>query len=288
MDIVLATIVIAFLAAVNCGLIGSFLMLRGQSMMGDAISHAVLPGIVLAFILTKSRAPMVMLIGAIGAAALMSLMVAFLKVTIKISHEAAIGISFTSFFALGIVLLAIYAQKVDLDMDCVLYGSLSLAGFKTWGDMGPLDMYILLGLLLGNVTFIFIAYPSLVLTSFDHHFAQSVGVRTQRWYYTLILLTAVNTVFIFSIVGAPLVLGFLVIPPAIAYLFVPNVTSLLLYTLAIDVILAVFGHLLAASLDCALPGAMITVGGILFVMVFIFMQYSPKKAVAKPAKEVPV
>ena len=258
-------------------------MLRGQSMMGDAISHAVLPGIVLAFTFTQSRAPMVMLLGAIVAAILMSLLVGFLKVTIKISHEAAVGISFTSFFALGVVLLAIYAEKVDLDMDCVLYGSLSLSGFKSWGNMGPLDMYTLLGLLLVNMIFIFMAYPSLVLTSFDNHFAQSVGVRTKRWYYALILLTAVNTVFIFTIIGAPLVLGFLVIPPATAYLFVNNVTSLLLYTVVIDVILAVFGHLLAVSLDCALPGAMITVGGILFMMVFMLTHYSPKKAVAKPS-----
>lgn len=284
MDIVLATIVIAFLAAVNCGLIGSFLMLRGQSMMGDAISHAVLPGIVVAFIFTQSRAPMVMLLGAVGAAILMSLLVAFLKVTIKISHEGAIGIGFTSFFALGVVLLSIYAEKVDLDMDCVLYGSLALAAFETWGDMGPSAIYILLGLLLGNMTFIFMAFPCLVLTSFDDHFARSVGVHTQRWYYALILLTAVNTVFIFTIVGAPLVLGFLVIPPAIAYLFVNNVTSLLLYTLAIDVILSVFGHLLAVSLDCTLPGAMIAVGGVLFVVIFMLMQGGRQRAAAKSAK----
>lgn len=277
MDTVLGTILIALLAAVNCGLVGSFLVLRGQSMMGDAISHAILPGIVLAYMCTGSRAPMVMLLGAIGAAVLMSLLVAFLKIEVNISHEAAIGVSFTSFFALGVILLSIYAEKVDLDMDCVLYGALSLAIYDTWGDMGPSAIYILLGLLVGNVLFLWLTYPSLVLISFDDNFAKSVGIRTRRWYYMLILLTAVNSVFIFNIVGAPLVLGFLVIPPAIAYLFVDKATALLLYTLVIDFIITILGHFLAVGLDSSLPGAMLTVGGLLFMIVFIAMQYGPKQ-----------
>ncbi len=273
MNTIVATLLIAFLAAVNCGLIGNFLVLRKQIMIGDAVSHAVLPGIVIAFLLGKSTNIWLLLLGAFIAGIPFIFFISFLSEHLQISHNAAIGIGFSSFFALGIVLLAKYAKNVDLDQECVLYGDLVTACKQRWYwhdvDMGSLPLYILSGLLVFNFAWIVILYPGLVISSFDTDFGTAIGMSKKIWHNGFIIVTTVNIVLIFRVIGAPLVVGFLVLPPMIAYLFNDRLTGMLMYTILIDATITSSGYLLAYWLNASLAGAMLTASTVLFITIFL-------------------
>ena len=275
------TITIAFLAALNCSLIGVFLMLRRLVMVGDAISHAVLPGIVLSFMVVGKMNTGVILIGAIVAGCLAVLLISTLKGAIKINEGAAIGVTFTSFFAFGICLLSRYAHYVDLDQSCVLYGELSSAHFaRLVGlgiDFGPRAIYLLLGLLLVNGTFIYLFYPLLIVSSFDASLATMSGLSIKKWHYAFLVLTAINIVAIFRIIGAPLVVGLLVGPATIAYLCTYRLSVLFAYTIVIDLVISLHGYLLAKTFDISLAGAMMVVVGSVVGLFLLVIQYKGLK-----------
>ncbi|MEL6413250.1 MAG: metal ABC transporter permease, partial [Bacteroidota bacterium] len=113
------------LAAVNCSLIGCYLILRRAAMMGDAISHAVLPGIVIAVLLTGARSSLVILVGAGSLGILATMLMEFLHKAARVQLDASIGINFTWLFAIGVILISFFSHKVDLDPDCILYGEVA-------------------------------------------------------------------------------------------------------------------------------------------------------------------
>ena len=160
-------ILASFLVAANAGLLGNFLILRRQAMIGDAISHAVLPGIAIAFMLTNTMHPLVLFIGASVASMLATLLISFFERRVGVAADVGIGITFTTFFACGIVLVSLYTQKADLDQQCVLYGHPILIPFELWAYGIPKAVYLLGGLLIVNIVFISICYHALLITSFD-------------------------------------------------------------------------------------------------------------------------
>ena len=131
----------ASLVAISCSMVGVFLILRRMSLLGDAISHSVLLGIVLAYLITDSRSIIAMFIGA----TIIGLVTAWLSNSLhklgKLQTDASIGIVFTWFFAMGVILVTLYAGKVDIDQECVLYGEIAFAPFDTiifgGNDIGP-------------------------------------------------------------------------------------------------------------------------------------------------------
>ncbi len=136
------------LVASSCALLGCFLILRKMAMIGDAISHAVLPGIVIAFLISGSRASVPMLIGAALIGVLTTFLIEFVSKKARMQNDAAIGLVFTFMFALGIILLTLFADKMDLDADCVLHGEilfvpLDLLSTNTWLDFIPRKIWIL-------------------------------------------------------------------------------------------------------------------------------------------------
>lgn len=266
-------ILASFLVAANAGLLGSFLILRKQAMIGDAISHAVLPGIAIAFMLTNTTHPFVLFLGAAVSSMAATLLIGFFERRIGISADVAIGITFTSFFALGVILVSLYTEKADLDQQCVLYGHPVLIPFDVWiyGDyvMGPKAIYLLGCLLISNILFIKLCYRPLLLTSFDPHFAQVIGINTTYWHYALMLFTAFTTVSAFKIVGAVLVIAFLSIPTATAYLLTDRLKSMIFYTLVIDAWVACLGYYLAIWMNGSIAGAMVTVAGFFFLIAFV-------------------
>jgi manganese/zinc/iron transport system permease protein len=261
-------ILASFLVAANAGLLGSFLILRKQAMIGDAISHAVLPGIAISFMLTNTTHPLVLFLGAAVASMGATFLIGFLERKIGIAADVAIGITVTTFFALGIVLVSLYTQKADLDQQCVLYGHPILIPFDVWiyGEqvMGPQALYLLGGLFLSNILFIGLCYRALLLTSFDPHFAQVIGINTTYWHYLLMFFTALTTVSAFKIVGSVLVISFLVVPTATAYLLADGLKTMIVYTLVIDAWIACLGYYLAIWMNGSIAGAMVTVAGIFF------------------------
>lgn len=266
-------IITSFLVAANAGLLGNFLILRKQAMIGDAISHAVLPGLAIAFMLTNTTNPLVLFAGATVAGMLATLLIGIFERKVGITADVAIGITFTTFFAFGIMLVSLFTQKADLDQQCVLYGHPVLIPFDVWiykdKIMGPKVFYLLIFLLLLNIIFITYGYRALVTTSFDPQFAKVIGVRTTYWHYLLMLFTALTTVVSFKIVGAVLVVAFIVLPTATAYLLTDSLKWMIFYTLLIDVWITCLGHCLAVKLNGSVAGAMVTVGGVAFFLSFL-------------------
>jgi len=266
-------ILVTFLVAANCGLLGTFLMLRKQAMIGDAISHSVLLGVVVGFLITGSSHVFVFLGGAILIGTLTTLLIETLQRQLKISNEASIGFVFTSFFALGVLLIAFYTNKVDLDQGCVLYGELVSIIFDRWVFygymMGPKAVYWLGGLLVVNGAIIALNMPMLFITTFDPDMARSIGIKTKRWHYLLMILTSITAVLAFRIVGAPLVVAFFIIPPATAYLLTGQLRQTICYTLVIDIIVAIYGYWLARASNASVPGGMGTVASVLFILAFL-------------------
>ena len=270
-------ILVASLAAINCSLIGTYLVLRKLAMMGDAIAHAVLPGIVIAFLVTGARTSWVVLIGAGGVGVLATYLVSYLHRQARLQTDAAMGINFTWLFALGVILISAFSKKIDLDPDCVLYGEIAYAPLDTWigpngAHLGPRSVYILTVMLLINLAFILVSYKELLVTTFDPDFATTIGINTTLWHYLLMGVTSFTTVATFELVGAILVIALLVAPPATAYLLSKRLPTMLITASLISVLAAGGGYCLAIAINGTIAGAMATVSGGLFLGAF-WVQY---------------
>jgi len=262
------------LVAVTCGLLGCFLILRKMAMVGDAIAHAVLPGIVIAFLVSGGNSIPV-LIGAAAFGILTTFIIQYLQNTGKMQNDAAIGLTFTFLFAFGVILIATYAGQIDLDQDCVLHGEIAYVPLDTLitargTNLGPTAIWILGVVFFTVLVFIFIGYKGLMLTTFDPAYALSIGISTTIWHYLLMTMVSITTVVSFESVGAVLVVAFLVGPPAIAYLFTDRLSVMLVLSAIAGIVAASGGYYLAAYINGSIAGAMTVVLGLEFLLAFIF------------------
>ncbi|MBO3697016.1 metal ABC transporter permease [Roseivirga sp. E12] len=263
------------LFAISCGLLGCFLILRKMAMVGDAISHAVLPGIVIAFLITGTRDSFEMIIGAALLGILCTFLIEFFNKKAKLQTDAAIGVTFTSLFALGVILISVFAGQVDLDQECVLYGEIAYVPIDLWisdsgQNMGPKALYVSALTLIVNILFIRVGFKQLYLTTFDPAFAATTGISVALWNYLLMGSVSMTTVAAFDSVGAILVVALLVAPPATAYLLTDNFKKMMLITCGIAIIISILGYYLAVLLDGSIAGAVVTVAGILFGLAYLF------------------
>jgi len=270
--------------ATPCALLGCFLLLRKMSMVGDAISHAVLPGIVIAYLVAQTRATLPMLIGAATFGVLTTVIIEWLHSKARLQSDAAIGLSFTFMFAVGVVLISFFAGQVDLDQDCVLYGEIAYVPLENWIlpngiFMGPVTVWLLLGLLIVVMGYLFIGFKALKITSFDPVHAAALGISTTFWHYSLMGMVSLTTVFSFESVGAILVVAFLIVPAAAAYLLTYKLTHMLAISVGIGIISSISGYFVAASLNGSIAGAMSAMMGILFALAVLIHQR--KKHIAK-------
>jgi manganese/zinc/iron transport system permease protein len=268
-------IITGALVAMSCGLLGAFLVLRKMVMVGDAISHAVLPGIVIAFLISGERGNAIILFGAAFFGMLCTVMIELFHRRARLQEDASIGISFTMLFAIGVILISQFSGQVDLDQDCVLYGEIAYAPLDVWmasgTNMGPRALWINGSMFFGVVLALVIGYKGFFISSFHPDFAESAGIKTAFWHYFLMALVSLVTVFSFESVGAILVVAFLVAPPATAYLVSQRLKPMLLLTCLIGCVTAAGGYALAFAYDANIAGAMASVSGLLFFIV-IFVQ----------------
>ncbi len=262
-------IITGSLVAVTSGLLGCFLILRRMAMVGDAISHAVLPGIALAFLISGTRSSIPMLIGAAAFGMICTVLIETFHKKAKLQEDASIGISFTWLFAIGVILITYFADKVDLDQECVLYGEISFVGFETWRNI-PTAVWLLGGMFLLIITFLIAGYKGLYLTTFDPDYAATLGISVALWHYLLMGAVSFTTVVSFESVGAILVVAFLIVPGATAYLLTHSLKRMLLLAAIIGIIASISGYYLAVLLNASVAGAMTTVLGIIFLVVFVF------------------
>lgn len=264
------------LVAVSSGLLGCYLILRKLAMVGDAISHAVLPGIAIAFLISGSRSSVPMLIGAAAIGMLCTVMIELFHKKAKLQEDASIGISFTWLFAIGVILITYFADTVDLDQECVLYGDITFVNFETWAGI-PTAVWMLGSLCLVIIGMILIGYRGLFLTTFDPDYAIALGISTTLWHYTLMGAVSLTTVMSFESVGAILVVAFLIVPGATAYLLTHDLKKMLIISVITGVVASISGYYLAAWLNASVSGGMVTVLGLLFTIAFIFSRIRPNQ-----------
>jgi len=268
-------ILTASLFSISCGLLGAFLILRKMAMIGDAISHAVLPGIAIGFLLTGSRASVFMLAGAALFGLLTTFIIEFLHKKARLQTDASIGVTFTTLFAIGVILISVYAGQVDLDQECVLYGEIAYVPLNVWisadgVNLGPKALYIAATVLVINLSFILLSYRRLQLTTFDPAFAASMGMSVALWNYLLMGAVSLTTVAAFDSVGAILVVALIVVAPASAYLLTHELKHMLLLTAVMAIFNSIVGYYLAVYLDGSIAGAMVVISGVTFLLSFIF------------------
>ncbi|GAB2536551.1 metal ABC transporter permease [Rufibacter soli] len=278
------------LVAICCSLLGCFLILRRMAMVGDAISHAVLPGIVLAFLFSGTREVWTMLLGAATLGVACTFLIEFLHKKARVQADASIGVTFTWLFALGIILISVYAGKVDLDQDCVLYGEIAYVPLDIWLtetglNLGPRTVWMMGGVLLVILAFVTVFYRQLYLTSFDPAFAVAIGISTMVWYYLLMGAVSLTTVAAFESVGAILVVAFLVGPPATAYLLTDDLKRMLFISAGLGVVASALGFYLALYLNGSVAGAISVIIGLEFLLAFVF---SPSHGLVSRRRKVGV
>jgi manganese/zinc/iron transport system permease protein len=262
-------ILIGALVACSCSIVGCFLVLRKMSMIGDAISHSVLPGIVIAFLVSGSRDSLIMMLGA-AALGLLTVFLIGMFQNSGVQSDASIGVVFTALFAVGVVLVSLFTRQVDLDLDCVLYGEIAYAPWNTLEiggmDLGPKAVWGVGGTFLLNLLVIGLFYKQFKICAFDPAMAAAVGIPVVFFHYLLMSLVSVTTVASFESVGAILVVGMLIVPAATAYLLTERLSTMIAISMGIGVVSSVLGYYAAYMFDASIAGCMITVAGILFVI----------------------
>jgi len=256
--------------AAACAVPGCFLVLRGISLIGDAISHAVLPGIVVAFLLTNSLSTWPVVIGAGSVGLITVFLIETLTRTRRIKEDAAIAVVFPALFALGVLLLVRYADHRDLDPDCVLHGEILHAPLLTMEIFGATvsrPLFVLTIAAASNVFFALVFFKELKLSTFDAGLAAASGFSPVLLHYLLTGVVSLTTVASFESVGAILVVGFLIVPAATAYLLTDRLGLMLVFAMAIGSTAAFAGFHLAVALDASVAGSMtVAMGGIFLVI----------------------
>ena len=264
--------IIAVVVAVACALPGVFLVLRGMALMSDAISHAILLGIVLAFFVTKDLSSPLLIIAAAITGVLTVSLVELIHRTGLVREDAAIGIVFPALFSGGVILISRFAGDVHLDTDAVLLGELAFAWLDRLTIFGyelPKSLWVMGGILLINLIFIGLFYKELKLTTFDVGLAAALGFSPTLIHYGLMTIVSITAVGAFDAVGSILVVALMIAPPATAYLLTDRLSYLLGLSALLGVVSAISGYWLAHLLDVSIGGSMATMAGVLFLLTFL-------------------
>lgn len=264
-----------FLVAGTCGLVGCFVILRRMALVGDAISHSILPGITLAFLLTNSRDTLPMMLGAVAAGVVTVALIEAIRYTSRIKPDAAIGIVFSSLFAVGVILISVFADEVDLDAECVLYGELGfipLQDIAYFGEIviGPEPVVRMAIIALIAIVLLFAFFKEMMVTSFDSGLAASLGINPTRYQYGLTLFLSIVIVSSFESVGVVLVIAMIIFPGATALMLTDRLPIALALSTVISGAYSLLGFHLATWLNASIAGGMTVIAGIVFGIVWAF------------------
>lgn len=251
----------SIMVGIICGVMGSFIVLRGMALMGDAISHAVLPGVALSFILNIS-----FFYGAVFFGVLTALGIGFISQHSRIKNDSSIGIVFSAMFALGIILINTTRSATDLTQ--ILFGNILFVRTK--------DMYITLGVGLFVLFIVYLLYKEFLISSFDETMAATYGLKVRFIHYILMTLLTLVTVASLQTVGVILVVAMLITPASTAYLLTNRFSMMIFLSAFFGMISSIAG--IYFSFEYNLPSGPVIVlcATILFVFAFLF---SPKQGI---------
>jgi len=276
---------IAVVVAAACALPGVFLVLRRTAMMSDAISHAILFGIVIAFFVTEDLTSPFLVVAATLTGVLTVSLVELLNRSRLVKEDAAIGLVFPVLFSIGVILVSRYAGDIHLDTDAVLLGELAFAPFDRFElfgyDIGPRSLYLMGGIMLINLAFIIFFFKELKLATFDAGLAAALGFTPWMIHYALMSLVSVTAVGAFNAVGSILVVALMIAPPATAYLITDKLSRMITLSVVIGVISAIAGYWVAHWLDVSIAGSMASLTGIVFLLAFLLAPERGMVAIAR-------
>lgn len=262
-----------FFVSATCGWIGILLIIRKMALVGDAISHSVLPGIVIvAFIFQSLTGPLVM-VGAMLAGFVTTLLIEWVHKSSRIKPDAAIGIIFVSMFALGVIMISQMRSSIHLDADCVLFGDISEVAMpnKSWIPPQILQSFLVL---LTTIALTLLFYKEIIVSAFDPILATSVGIKAQWLHYGKMAWLSVVVVSAFESVGSIIVVAMLIIPGAFALLLTERLWKALVISIVHAALSSLLGYQFAWYFNTNIPAMVVTVGLGLFVLAWLF---SPKQ-----------
>lgn len=260
-DFLQKALLTSIMVGVICGVIGCFIILRGMALMGDAISHAVLPGVAIAYALGIN-----FFFGAVFTGVLTAIGIGFVSQNSRIKQDTSIGIMFTAAFALGVILITVLESSTDLYH--ILFGNV-LA-------VRPSDMWITLGTGLLVLISVYVFYKELLVTSFDATMAEVYGLPVRLIHYFLMTLLTMVTVASLQTVGIVLVVAMLITPAATAYLLTDRLSVMVFLSAAIGASASVIGLYFSFTYNLASGATIVLAATALFFMAFLF---SPKQGV---------
>ena len=268
-------VAMGILVSLACGVVGSFIVVRKLALMGDAISHGILPGLALAFIIMQSRALFPMFFGACVAGLLCSFCIEWLQKKSILKPDAALGLTFTTFFAFGALLIAMYGGNTHIDAECLLYGEIGLIPlaenlFIAGIDLGSRPLASMLAVTVLVILAVTVFYRQLLVTSFDFTLAKTLGLPVTLIHYALMLLLALTIVSAFEAVGVILVISMLIFPSVTASFFFTRMPAILFCSLPFSFVYSFGGFFLARWLDCSIAGAMVLVASLCFALAWTF------------------
>lgn len=272
------------LCAVSGAILGNFLVLRRMSLLGDAISHAVLPGLAGAFFLTGSRSSLPMFCGAVVVGVMTAVFTEWIRKAGKVDEGASMGVVFTSLFALGLVMMKVAhdLRYIDLDPDCVLYGAIVSTPMPQymWRLAGmdvPRVVVVLSVVVLINLLFVIVFYKELKISTFDPGLATTTGFSASFMHYLLMILVAVTAVACFESVGSILVVAMFIVPPATAYMLTDRLAIMILLSCLLGALAAVLGVVATLVVPAwfgyrttRITGMMAVAAGLLFLLAVLF------------------
>ena len=262
----LMSLAIAFV----CSIFSCFLVLKGWSLMGDAISHSVLPGLILAYIL---KIPLI--IGAFGSGFLTIFIIGYVKNNSRLKEDTTMGIIFTFMFALGLVILG--KIETELHLMHILFGNM----------LGILKVDLMISLLISSICSIILILKKkdFLLYCFDSVFIKSIGFSTKNLHYGLLALLSLSIISSMKAVGILLVISFLIAPGAIGYLLCKSFNTMLMISIITSVISCLFGTIISYHLDVATAPLIVLImaGVFIFALTFnkILFKFNPYKYFSK-------
>ncbi|WP_379952828.1 metal ABC transporter permease [Dokdonia sp. R78006] len=274
MDAQIEIQLIAAVVAIACAIPGVFLVLRKMALISDAISHSILPGIVIGFFITEDlNSPLLILLAAVTGV-ITVVMVESIQKTGLVKEDTAIGLVFPALFSIGVILIAKNANDVHLDVDAVLLGELAFAPFDRLiiggTDVGPKSLWVMGAILSITVGMLFAFFKELKVSTFDAGLSAALGFSPVVLHYGLMTISSVTVVGAFEAVGAVLVVALMIAPAATAYLLTSDLKKMLVLSVIFGVFSAIGGYWMAHFLDASIAGSMTTVLGLVFLAVYLF------------------
>lgn len=291
MDFVVAVALLAIVCAITCALPGTFLVLRHQSMLVEAMSHTVLPGIVIGVIISGSTYSPIMIFTATAMGILVVIGAHWIQKTGLVVGDANQGLVFPVLFAIGVLILSTTLAEVHISEDTVLTGDINLMALDAERlifmglDIGPRMMWIMLSVFITGLIMMIVAYPVLKISTFDPVLAKSMGLPVRIVDYVLMVWTSLTVVVAFNTVGAILVVALMIVPPATALLVARTLPHMIMISLGLAAITAYVGFYIALVFDLGTASTMSTFNGLVFLAFFIFLKRKRQPVIDAPHHE---